>query len=180
MASGTQESVGHPQVAHEKPALLQFDPGIGIWTLVAFLSLLVLLKRFAWKPILASIDARDQKIQDALQRAERIQSESEDHRAQQLRILQDAQEQAAKIIGDSRRNAETIRERLLETAHSEKSKIVRSATDEIESIKLEIKSELRQFSAELAVNTAEKILHDQLDRAKAKQVASRMVQDFQP
>lgn len=180
MSTGTHETVGHPEAAHEKPDLLRFDPGIGLWTLVAFALLLLLLKRFAWKPILASIDERDQKIKDALDRAASIQHESEQQIAEQRKVLAQAQEQASILMADARKNAEAIREQLVEQAQSEKSKIIRSATDEIESMKIQIKTELREFSAELAVGTAEKILKDQLDQPKAKNLASRMVKEFQP
>lgn len=180
MSNETHETVGMPEAAHEKPALLQFDPGIGIWTLIAFVLLLVLLKRFAWKPILDSVDERDKKIKDALERASNIQHESEQQMAEQRKVLAEAQEQAAKLLSDARKNAEAIREQLVEQAQSEKSKIIRSATDEIESMKHQIKSELREFSAELAIGTAEKILKDQLDQPKARNLASRMVKEFQP
>jgi len=180
MATGTQETVGVPEAPHAKPPLLQFDPGIGIWTLVAFVLLLVLLKRFAWKPILESIDTRDQKIRHALGRAEEIHLEAERQIEEQKKVLAAAHEHAAKILSESRRNAETIKDQLLEAAQAEKGKIVRSATDEIEAMKVQIKSELRTFSADLAVGTAEKILRDQLDKDKARNLASRMVKEFQP
>jgi F-type H+-transporting ATPase subunit b len=179
MATETQESVGQPEAVH-KPALLQFDPGIGIWTLVAFVLLMILLRRFAWKPILQSIDERDEKIKHALSRAEQIQHESEKNVEEQKKVLATAQEHAAKILSDSRRNAEVIKDQLIEAAHKEKTKIIRSATDEIEALRIQIKTELREFSADLAVNTAEKILMDQLDKDKAKNLASRMVKEFQP
>lgn len=180
MSTGTHETVGLPEAVHEKPDLLRFDPGIGLWTLVAFALLLVLLKRFAWKPILASIDERDKKIKDALERAATIQQESEQQMAEQRKVLVQAQEQASRILGDARKNADAIRDQLVEQAQNEKSKIIRSATDEIESMKHQIKTELREFSAELAVNAAEKILKDQLDQPKARILASRMVKEFQP
>lgn len=180
MSTETHETVGAPEVAHEKPSLLQFDPGIGIWTLLAFVLLLFLLKRFAWKPILDSVDERDRKIKDALAAAERVKHESESHVEEQRKILAEAQQHAAKVMSDAQRNAEAIKEQLLNGAHAEKAKIISSASDEIESMKHQIKSELREFSANLAVGTAEKILKDQLDQPKAKALASRMVKEFEP
>lgn len=180
MSKETHETVGAPEAAHEKPSLLQFDPGIGLWTLMAFVLLMILLKRFAWKPILDSVDERDKKIKDALAAAERVKHDSEKNFEEQRKILGEAQEHAAKVMSDARKNAEVIREQLLESANVEKAKILGSATEEIESMKLQIKTELREFSANLAVGAAEKILKDQLDKDKAKLVASRMVKEFEP
>jgi F-type H+-transporting ATPase subunit b len=161
-------------------SMFTFDPGVGIWGLLVFFVMLMVLKKFAWKPIIQSIDERDQKIKEALSAAERVRQESIHHAEEQKQVLANAQEQAAKILGDSRRQAEVIREQLVEAAQSEKAKILHSATDEINTMKHQLESELRVFSAELAVGTAEKILRDQLDTEKAKSLANRMVKDFKP
>ncbi|HSQ42225.1 MAG TPA: F0F1 ATP synthase subunit B [Fibrobacteraceae bacterium] len=177
----TQESVGTPDAApHEQPALLQFDPGIGIWTLIAFVLLLVLLKRFAWKPMLNAIDERDRKMKESLSAADRIGEESRQRSEEQKKILAESHEQAAKIVGEARLSAESLKDQILDSAQQEKARMMRNASEEISSLTVQAKSELRAYSAELAVKAAEKILQDQLDQDKAKKLADKMVQEFNP
>ena len=181
MATQTHETVGAPEAAaHATPKLLQFDPGIGIWTLVAFVLLLVLLKKFAWKPILDAVDERDRKIKESLTAADRLSEESRRQSEEQKKILGESHEQAAKIIGEARKSAEVIKDQLLETAQKEKARILQNATEEISNLTAQSKSELKAYSAELAVLTAEKILQDQLDHDKAKKLADRIVKEFNP
>jgi F-type H+-transporting ATPase subunit b len=181
MATETQESVGVPEpAASDKPKLLQFDPGIGIWTLVAFLLLLVLLKRFAWKPILDSIDARDRKIKESLAAADRLSEDSKKQFDEQKRILAETHEQAAKIIADARNSAEVVKDQIVEAAQVEKTRLLRNASEEISSLTIQAKDEIRSYSADLAVKTAEKILIDQLDHDKARTLADKLVKEFKP
>ena len=180
MATETQETVGQPEAVHDKPALLQFDPGIGIWTLVAFVILLVLLKRFAWKPILDSVVERDRKIKESLSAAERMQEESRKQSDDQKKILAESHEQAAKIVAEARKSAESVKDQVLELAQAEKDKILAAAHEEISNLTVQAKGELRKFSAELAVSAAQKILEDQLDHDKARKLADRMVKEFTP
>jgi F-type H+-transporting ATPase subunit b len=181
MATETHESVGHPEAAvHEKPKLLQFDPGIGIWTLVAFVLLLALLKKFAWKPILTSIDERDQKIKDSLAQATKLSQDSQKQSEEQSKILGESQKQAALIVAEARKNAEQLKDQILESAQNEKAKIIQNATEEISSFTAQAKQEIRMYSAELAVKTAEKILVDQLDHDKATRLADKMVKELHP
>ena len=57
--------------------LVQPDPGLFIWTLITFLVVLVILKTMVWKPLLAALDEREQRIRDALSAAEKARAESQ-------------------------------------------------------------------------------------------------------
>jgi F-type H+-transporting ATPase subunit b len=181
MATETHESRGLPETAaHAKPKLLQFDPGIGIWTLIAFVLLLVLLKKFAWKPILASIDERDKKIKESLNAANQLSQDSKKQSEEQSRILGESQKQAALLLGEARKSAEVLKDQILESAQKEKDKMLQTAHDDISSLTAQAKTEIRIYSAELAIKTAEKILVDQLDHDRAKKLSEKLVQEFRP
>ena len=62
--------------------LLQFEPGLMIWTVVVFVITLVVLHRIAWKPLLGALDDREKRIDEALSKAERAQQEAESAIAQ--------------------------------------------------------------------------------------------------
>lgn len=179
MSTATTETTT-AETAQEQPQLLQFDPGLGIWTLVAFVLLLVLLKRFAWKPILSAVDERDRKIKDALATAERLNEDARLQGERQAALMAQAHEKAAVIVSAAHADAEALRERLLEATEAEKKRLLRNAAQEIEQASNKAQAEIRKFSAELALTTAEKILRDQMDKPRAEALANRMVQEFNP
>lgn len=169
----------HAGTAKQEPGpLLQFDPGIGIWTLMSFVILLILLKKFAWKPIVDSIDERERKMQESLDQVEKINQDSKQIAEKQKEILAESHEAAGKILSEARLNAQAIRDQIVESAKEEKAQLLAHAQDEINHMTAKAISELRTFSAELAVNTAERILVDQLDHDKAKKLADKYVGDF--
>lgn len=168
----------HASVQHEPGPLLQFDPGIGIWTFLSFIILLVLLKKFAWKPILDSIDERERLMKESLTHAEQVNEEARQTAEKQKQILAESHEQAAKILVDARQAAIAMHEQIVENAKDERARQLQHAQDEITQMTAQAKSELRKFSAELAVNAAERILVDQLDHSKAKNLADKLVGEF--
>lgn len=168
------------QMPHATPQLLQFDPGLGIWTLVAFVLLLLLLKRFAWKPIIAAIDERDRKLKESLLQAERLNEDTRQQAERQAVLMAQAHEKAGIILTEAHADAEALKEHMLEAAEREKKRMLQHATQEIEMVSARVQNELRTFTASLAVTTAEKILVDQIDKKKAETLADRMVQEFRP
>ncbi len=163
---------------HEPGPLLQFDPGIGIWTLLSFVVLLLLLRKFAWKPILHSIDERERLMRESLTHAEEVNEEARKLADKQRQILSESHEHAAMILAEARRTATLLHDQILENAKDERAKLLQRAQEEIAQLTAQAKAELRSFSAELAVNTAEKILVDQLDHERAKNLADKLVGEF--
>ena len=105
MATETQAETAVNEGHSGMPPLLRFDPGVGVWTIVTFVLLLILLKKFAWKPILDSLDARDKAIQGSLDQAARIQAENARLAEEQKRILAEAKAQAGEIVQTARESA---------------------------------------------------------------------------
>ena len=120
--------------------LVQVDPGLAIWTIVVFLVLLFLLKKFAWSPLLRALEARQEKIQKAQQELERLNKESAD-------ILKKAHVEAEAIISKSHADSEKLREEMKQKAREEGEAIVREARSQIE---METGKALRQIRSEIA------------------------------
>lgn len=173
----TVESTGAHGGAREF-ALLQFDPGVGIWALITFGLLLLLLRKFAWKPILTSIDERDRKMKESLESAEQLRLAGERQTEEQRRILSQSRDEAAQILGDARKSAEELKNQIVEAARSEKEKILQGATHEIENLTLQAKSELRGFTADLAVGAAEKIMRQKLDEQSSKKLTDQYIEEL--
>src|SRR5690606_12226570 len=107
--------------------LLRFNPGVGIWALVVFALLLLVLKKFAWTPILDALDARETAVRDSLEQATRIQAENARIQEEQARLLSEARLEAAQVIQNAREAGETLKKSLEASAQDEKRRILASA-----------------------------------------------------
>ena len=79
-------------------ALFSLNPGMIIWTWIVFGTLALLLYKFAWKPILNGLTAREKKIKESLENAERIKQELESISRKQAEILSQAQAEGAPLV----------------------------------------------------------------------------------
>ena len=68
-------------------SIISFDPGLIIWTTIIFTLLLIVLKKYAWKPILNSVDERNKSIEESLKAADKAKQEMESLNADNERIL---------------------------------------------------------------------------------------------
>ena len=163
--------------ASSLPPFLRFDPGVWIWTMLVFFALLVILKRMAWKPILASLEARDKTIKASLEQAARIQAESQRISEEQARLLAQAKTEAHSLLQASKQASEELRRKLETAAQEEKTRIVASAQKEIEASKQAAMSELKRTTAELSIQIAEKLIQRSLDDAKQHQLVDQLINE---
>ena len=166
--------------AEEGSPLLRFDPGVGIWALVVFVILLLILKKFAWSPILEALDAREKTVQDSLDQAARIQAESAQLAQEQARLLAESRAQANQILQNAREAGEALKKSLETAAQEEKQRILASATTEIEAQKRAAVSELRKTTAELSIGIAGKLIRQNLDDAKNRALVDQLIQEVSP
>lgn len=155
--------------------LFNINAGLSVWTVVIFLSLLVVLWRFAWGPILAAVAAREKGIQDALDEARSRQEEAEkllsEHKAQ----LADARRQASEILAEARNAGDRLRGELEGKAREESEAIVSRARAEIEREKEAALDALRRESVDLALAAASKLLHARLDDEQDRKLVMEYV-----
>ena len=146
-------------------------PGIGLlfWTSLTFIILLVLLAKFAWKPILGALKEREQSISDALNSAEKAREEMAQLSADNERLIQDAKEEQARILKEAQVTANTIVADAKDKATSEMAVIKDKATQSIEQEKKAAMAEIKALTAELSVNIAEKILRNELKDKSAQE-----------
>jgi F-type H+-transporting ATPase subunit b len=156
---------------------LRFDPGVGIWALIVFVFLLLILKKFAWTPILEALDAREKTVQDSLDQAARIQAESAQLAQEQARLLAESRAQANQILQNAREAGEQVKKNLETAAQEEKQRILASATTEIEAQKRAAVSELRKTTAELSIGIAGKLIRQNLDDAKNRALVDQLIQE---
>lgn len=143
--------------------LFSINPGLIIWTWVIFLLLLFVLRKWAWGPILGALEAREKRIQQALEGAAREREEAGRLLEQQRQLLDQSREQAQHILGDSRKAAERLRWELLDEARAQKDQIVARAKDEIERERDQALEALRRETVDLSIAAAGRVLQKNLD-----------------
>lgn len=159
----------------EKPSLLSVNPGLIIWQIAIFIILLFILKKVAWKPLLAALHSREQGIQNSLDHAEKLQKEAEQLIEQNKKNLADANVQSMKIINDAKEIANKMRDELMAKAQEDSRKIVEQAREEIKQEKESAMADLRNEVSDLAIKSAEKIIKDTLDENKQRKIVNEFI-----
>jgi F-type H+-transporting ATPase subunit b len=159
-------------------ALFDVNLGLSLWTVVIFVALLVILKKFAWGPILGAAQAREERIQSALDEAAAQQAEAVrilgEHRAQ----LADARRQVQEIISDGKSAGERVRRDIEEKARAEAQRLVDQARAEIDRAKDEALDELRRGAVDLALAAAAKLLDQKMDAESDRDLVLGYVRDL--
>ena len=143
-------------------------PGIGLlfWMLLSFSIVLVLLKKFAWKPILNILEEREDSIQKALISAEQARSEVAELKSQKEQILNEAKLEREKIIRLAHEETSAYKqEQKIKIDEQFKLKIS-SAIDEINQQKRSAMEDLKKTVAKMSVDIAEKILEKELENVE--------------
>lgn len=138
------------------------DVGLLFWMLVSFTLLLILLKKYAWKPILNSLKDREESINKALKSAERAKEEMEKLKADNAMIIREARAEKEKILREAREIKAGILEKAKDEASQHANKLVEAARMNIQNEKATAIEDIKKQVAELSVNIAEKILREKL------------------
>jgi F-type H+-transporting ATPase subunit b len=138
--------------------LVQPDPGLFIWTIITFLVLLLLLAKFAWKPLLAALEARRETIRKSLDDAQQAKLELERLHQESAQILKQARMDAAEIVSQSRTDAQNLREELNKKAQTEAEGIVKSAQKTIQIETQKALAQIRGEVVDLSVSIASRLL----------------------
>ena len=99
--------------------IMDLKPGLTLWTALTFLLLLVVLSKFAWKPIVKMLDERERSIRDAIEQAKKERLEAEKLLADQKLVLGQAQREAADLAHKSKQEVEVLRADLTAKARKE-------------------------------------------------------------
>jgi len=145
--------------------LVQPDPGLYIWTIATFLLLVVLLAKFAWKPLLEALERRQESIRQSLDDARQAKQELERLHAESARILTEARSQADAIITDTRADVNRFRDEMKQKARDEAAVIVKSAERQIELETARAVQQIRHEAVDISVAIASKLLQRNVTRA---------------
>ena len=142
---------------------LTVEGGLMLWTVVIFLLLLLILKRFAWPAVLGAVEAREQALEQQLAEAERSRAEAAKLLEEHKRLLGDAKTQAHAIVLEARQLAEKERAVAMEKVKQEQEELLARARREIAAERDRAVAELRREAVDLSLAAASKLIEKRLD-----------------
>lgn len=158
--------------------LYDINTGLSVWTLIVFVSLLLILRKYAWGPIVDAVDSREKGIQAAIDGAAELNAEAakllEEHREQ----MADARRQASEILAEAKVASERVRKELEEKARTEAQGIVERALAEIERERDGALETLRRESVDLALAAASQLMQESFDQETDRQLVERYLNEL--
>jgi F-type H+-transporting ATPase subunit b len=155
--------------------LLTPDFGLFFWTLLAFLTVFFILRKFAWKPIISSLGEREKGIADSIATAERVKGEMSQLKSENEKLLAQAREERSQMLKEAKEMKDRIIGEAKEQAKTEANKIIIDAQAQIIQQKNAALTEVKNEIGSLALNVAEKILRKQLNSAEGQESYMKML-----
>ena len=158
------ESTEAHGASSEQNPLVKLDPGLFIWTILTFLLLLMVLAKFAWKPLLAMLDERQKSIDDSLLSAEKARQELEGINQKSEAILSKSRTEAQTIVTDAKSAADKLKEDIVLKAKKEADGQLEKAKNQISVEKDKALLEIRREIVDLSITVAEKIIKKNISK----------------
>lgn len=158
----------------EKTNLLMPAGGLMFWTLVIFVLLMVVLTKFAYKPLLEAVEAREAALEAAIASAQADRDAASKLLAEQQAALDAARGEAQRFIADGRATSEKLKASMLEETKAQQQTMLERARRELENEKARAIAELRREAVDLALAGASKVIGKNLDDAGNR----KLVDDF--
>ena len=158
-------------------ALLTPAAGVVIWTTIAFLTVLFILRKFAWKPILKGLKDREESIDNALSAAERARNEMANLQADNERLLQEARVERDRILKEARDMRDAMVNDAKGKAQEEADRMITAAREAIANEKNRAVAELKNQVANLSIEIAEKLVRQNLAGDAANQELAEKLAD---
>ncbi|EKR65978.1 ATP synthase F0, B subunit [Leptospira weilii str. 2006001853] len=143
-------------------SLLDVNPGLVVWTLITFLVVVLVLKKFAWDVILKALDERAQTVQNDIRKASELRSEAEALLKDYEARLDSAKDEANAIVAEAKSDALKLKNKLLEETNQEVKAQKDQAVKEIELAKGKALEQLQTQFVEMTITIAGKVLEKQL------------------
>jgi F-type H+-transporting ATPase subunit b len=155
-----------------------FSFGLFIWQTIIFVGLIILLKKFAWKPILDAVNEREEGIKNALLSADNARKEMQNLQADNQRILQEARMERDAMLKEAREMKDKMVADAKNEAQAQGLKMIEQAKAAIESEKNAAMTELRAQVSTLSISIAEKLLQEELaNKASQVKLVEKMLGD---
>jgi F-type H+-transporting ATPase subunit b len=148
--------------------ITEFSIGLFFWQTVIFIFLILLLKKFAWKPILDAVNEREEGIKNALLSAEKAKEEMASLQSDNEETLKKARAERDTLLKEAREIKQQLIDDAKNEAQSEAKKIISQAQETIQNEKKAAISDLKNQVATLSIDIAEKVLKEKLSDDKTQ------------
>ena len=155
-------------------------PGLGliIWTLLAFLVVFFILRKYAWPAILGGLRKREQTIADSLAQAEKIKSEMAQMKSENEAILAKAREERSQMLKEARETKDKIINEAKKRAKDEANKIISETQVALEAQKMAALTEVKNQVGKLVIEVTERVLRKELsDKSKQEEHIKSLVNE---
>jgi F-type H+-transporting ATPase subunit b len=143
--------------------------GLIFWTLLAFIIVFVILRKFAWGPILNSLGEREKTIADSLATAERVKREMAQLKSENEELMARAREERGVMLKEARETKDKIINEAKEQAKVEANKIISEAQQAINAQKMAALTDVKNQVGKLVIEVTEKVLRKQLATPEAQE-----------
>lgn len=159
-------------------SLITPDLGYTFWTLLAFVIFWLIAGKFAVKPIVSSIEARNQKIEDELLSAQKARQEFEQLKLQNDDLLKSAREERQIMLIEAKKDADSFRSAEMAKAKEDATRLLEQAKSEIENQKRAAINEVKKEVGAISIGIAEKLVREKLtDSASQQSLVTKLVNE---
>ena len=156
----------------------EFSFGLFFWQLFIFIGLILLLRKFAWKPILDTVNERESSIKDAMSEADKARNEMAAIQESNQKVLKEARAEREALLKDARNTGAEIVAQAKTDAKTEANKIISQAQEAIQNEKRAAVNELKNQVAKISLEIAEKVIDTELaNKDKQAQLVDKLLKD---
>lgn len=145
------------------------DFGLLFWQVLTFLTVLLVLSKFAWKPIISGLKEREESIETALSEAKKAREEMASLTADNQKLILEARKERDKMLDEAQKMSATLIHEAKEKANQESNRMIESARAEIQISKEAAIAELKNYLASTSLNIAEKVIKRNLSTDASQQ-----------
>src|SRR5919199_4077618 len=168
------------QSAEDQSSNFLVSPNVGlmIWTLLAFLAAMFILRKYAWPAITNALDKRQRAIEESIETAERTRAEAQDILQEYRERLREARQQADEIVARARKAGEVHEREALEKARAQREDLMAQTRRDIEAETRRAIQEIRNEVADLTVLATEKVTRKSLDENDQRRLVEEALADL--
>ena len=159
-------------------ALIKVTPGLMIWTIISFLITLFVLKRYAFGPIQRMIDARRERIEQAIAEADHARDEARNLLEEHRKLIAQAKAESEEILAEARRVADAQRERVREETEEDRQRRLEETRRQIEQATAQALGQIRDEVGRLSLLAAEKITRKTLDESDQRRLIDEALSEI--
>ncbi len=177
-AAQSSHADGEHGESHGGSGPIEFKADLGVYTLVSFVILVVILSRIGWRPMLEAIQAREQQVAASVAEATKLKEQAEALLAEHRAKLAGAEAEIRAMMEEARRRAEQLQAELLAQARQEAEQLRRQAQEDIARARDEALQDLFERTAELVADVAARILPRHLSEQEHRQLVEEALQEL--